>query len=106
MTQQNEIDESANLFRMGEEYTEERIDNAIAACKELEGSKVYGAEVKRVCKNTREMLQMGRPRKNPVTRDDQGRETVEVIARQQGNTGAALIPKDWIGHRCLVIRLD
>ena len=48
----------------------------------------------------------GRPRRNPISHDERGRETVEVIARQQGNTGAALIPKNWIGHRILCIRLD
>lgn len=49
---------------------------------------------------------MGRPRKDPIYHDEHGREMVEVIARKQGNTGAALIPKDWIGHRILCIRLD
>lgn len=34
-----------------------QIKQAIEACKEVEQSTIYGDNVKRVCKNTREMLE-------------------------------------------------
>lgn len=47
-----------------------------------------------------------RPRKTPVTLDDQGRETIEATVRQQGNTGGCSVPKDWIGSQVQVTKLD
>lgn len=49
---------------------------------------------------------MGRPRKNPVKRDAEGREFFEAVVKAQGTTGRLYPPKDWIGHTVRVIRLD
>jgi putative transposon-encoded protein len=49
---------------------------------------------------------MGRPRKNPVQIDESGLEYFEAIVTAQGNTGRVYPPKDWIGHKVRIIRLD
>jgi len=83
------------------------IDEAINACDELQTSEVYGENVKRVLRNTKtELVQMGRPRKNPIQIDDQGREYFEETVTAQGNTGRIYPPKDWIGKKIRCTRLD
>lgn len=49
---------------------------------------------------------MGRPRKNPVLTDDQGNEYFEAVVAAQGTTGRLYPPRDWIGHRVRVTRID
>ena len=49
---------------------------------------------------------MGRPRKNPVLTDDQGHEYFEAVVTAQGTTGRLYPPRDWIGHRVRVTRID
>ena len=49
---------------------------------------------------------MGRPRKNPVLTDDQGQEYFEAVVTAQGTTGRLYPPRDWIGHRVRVTRID
>ena len=49
---------------------------------------------------------MGRPRKNPVLTDNQGQEYFEAVVTAQGTTGRVYPPKDWIGHRVRVTRID
>ena len=49
---------------------------------------------------------MGRPRKNPVQVDDQGREYFEATITAQGTTGRLYPPAAWIGHRVRVTRID
>ena len=49
---------------------------------------------------------MGRPRKNPVLTDDQGNEYFEAVVAAQGTTGRLYPPRDWVGHRVRVTRMD
>lgn len=48
----------------------------------------------------------GRPRKNPVQVDEQGREYFESVVTAQGTTGRLYPPKDWIGKPVRVTRLE
>lgn len=84
------------------------IDEAIQACDELQVSDVYGDTVKRVLRNTKEeLVQMGRPRKNPIQTDKTtGYEYFDEIVTAQGNTGRIYPPKDWVGYTVRVIKLD
>ena len=55
----------------------------------------------------REVLRpMGRPRKNPVHVDENGNEYFEAVVTAQGTTGRLYPPRDWIGHRVRVTRMD
>ena len=49
---------------------------------------------------------MPRPRKNPVQVDENGNEYIEETVTAQGNTGRVYPPKDWIGHRVRITKLD
>lgn len=49
--------EQSTMVRNMTNPTPYQIKQAIEACKEVEQSTIYGDNVKRVCKNTREMLE-------------------------------------------------
>jgi putative transposon-encoded protein len=49
---------------------------------------------------------MVRPRKNPIQIDDQGNEYFDAVVMAQGNTGRVYPPKDWIGCRVRITKLD
>jgi len=92
---------------MTNQPTKEEMISAIEACKEVEAGPL-GSEAKRVCRNTRLMLerQIGRPRKSPVQEDQDGHRYVEVMVRAKGNTGAALVPVSWVGRTVRVTLMN
>jgi putative transposon-encoded protein len=49
---------------------------------------------------------MARPRKSPVQVDEQGNEYIDEVVTAQGNTGRVYPPKDWIGCRVRITKLD
>lgn len=49
---------------------------------------------------------MPRPRKNPVQVDESGHEYIDETVTAQGNTGRVYPPKDWIGYRVRITKLD
>ena len=48
----------------------------------------------------------GRPRKNPVQVDENGQEYFEAVVTAQGTTGRIYPPREWIGSRVRVTRID
>jgi putative transposon-encoded protein len=53
-----------------------------------------------------EDIHMGRPRRNPVHVDENGNEYFEAVVTAQGTTGRLYPPRDWIGRRVRVTRID
>ena len=50
---------------------------------------------------------MARPRKSPVQVDESsGNEYIIETVTAQGNTGRVYPPRDWIGHRVRITKLD
>lgn len=48
----------------------------------------------------------GRPRKNPVQVDENGREFFEAVVTAQGTTGRIYPPASWIGKRVRVVKIE